>query len=244
LFGDGSDGDVKITKPETLKCDMYYKNLTITTGQTLDTGGFRIFVSQKLTLERDARLSRDGIGGDADQVGLALSPGTLGGSTGPLHAISDPLYGWKMISPNIANSLGRSGYPNQAPISGSGSATPPDASVGGGGVFRSALQALSGRSLDGALVNGGAGGCQCNGDRVGGSGGGVVVVAANTIVVLSGEATISANGGPYAGGGVVVVITTISKPTGLKLNADGGLGAFGSGYPGYIAWLNSNVPRS
>ena len=114
------------------------------------------------------------------------------------------------------------------------------ASAGGGGVFRSALQALSGRSLDGALVNGGAGGIY------GGSGGGVVVVAARAVVV-NGDATISANGGQSVGGsggggGVVVVITTTAQPAGLKLSASGGDGSAdfpdSKGADGFTAWLN------
>ncbi|PYS63829.1 MAG: hypothetical protein DMF74_08820 [Acidobacteria bacterium] len=227
LFGDGSDLDVTITKSTFLPRDMYYNNLTIESGQTLHPNGFRVFVSGTLTLNKGARISRDG----NDAPGAALSAGTLGGSGAGGN--------WLQYSTQpVANSLGGSGGGVDRGYG--GVASPPDASAGGGGVFRSALQALSGRSLDGALVNGGAGGIY------GGSGGGVVVVAARAVVV-NGDATISANGGQSVGGcggggGVVVVITTTAQPAGLKLSASGGDGSAdfpdSKGADGFTAWLN------
>jgi len=51
LFGDGSDGSVTISSGQTvyLSSDMYYENLTIESGATLFTNGFRIFVNENLT---------------------------------------------------------------------------------------------------------------------------------------------------------------------------------------------------
>jgi hypothetical protein len=229
LFGDGSDGDVTITKFTVLTRDMYYHDLTIAANQRLDTGGFRVFVSGTLTLAKAARLSRDG-----NSDGTPLSAGTLGGS-GRGGSYPDK-------ADNVENSLGGSGGSFQETWGG-GTAIPPVASVGGVGVFRSALQALSGRSLDGALVNGGAGGCGCgNTGGGGGSGGGVVVIAAHTIVLSGESATISANGGQKlgasGGGGVVVVISTKPQPVGLRLTALGGTNDYYPGHPGFTAWLN------
>src|SRR2546426_12736233 len=94
LFGDGSDGDVTITKTKStfLTRDMYYNNLTIESGQTLNPNGFRVFVSGTLTLEDGARISRDGNDATAvinpvshevsGEAGAALRAGTLGGSGG------------------------------------------------------------------------------------------------------------------------------------------------------------------
>ena len=79
LFGDGSDLDVTITKSTFLPRDMYYNNLTIESGQTLHPNGFRVFVSGTLTLNKGARISRDGNDYGVDW-GAALSAGTLGGS--------------------------------------------------------------------------------------------------------------------------------------------------------------------
>src|SRR5438874_701167 len=55
FFGDGSDKDVTISIDTTLDHDMYYHNLTITSGKILYPDGFRIFVSGTLTLEDGAR---------------------------------------------------------------------------------------------------------------------------------------------------------------------------------------------
>ena len=148
FFGDGSDKDVTISIDTTLDHDMYYHNLTITSGKILYPDGFRIFVSGTLTLEDGARISRDG--NDAARfnsmsliAGAYLSSGTLGGAGG---------YSSAQRQAAVTNSLGGSGGGL------GGEASPPGMSAGGVGVFRSALQALGGRSLDGALVYGGAGG--------------------------------------------------------------------------------------
>src|SRR5439155_17625252 len=152
LFGDGSDGDVTIKTSTTLKQDMYYHNLTIESGQTLNPGGFRVFVSGTLTLNRGARISRDGNDYGVDW-GAALSAGTLGGS-GAGGSIATSYEG---SGGAVANSLGGSGGGFQNFHN--GVASPPDVSVGGGGgVFCSALQELSGGPPDGAVVNGGGGG--------------------------------------------------------------------------------------
>lgn len=45
-FGDGTDGDVTITSgTTTLARDMFYSNLTIASGASLDMAGFRVFVA-------------------------------------------------------------------------------------------------------------------------------------------------------------------------------------------------------
>jgi len=237
LFGDGSDGDVTITAGTTLTRDMYYHNLTINAGQTLNPGGFRIFVSGTLTFDAGggASISRDGLGG-CSGTGCGsngLVAGTLGGSSGAIA---------------LKNSLGGSGGFGGAP---GDIELPPSPAAGGRDVFRSATQAISGRSLDGFVVNGGGGGGPAVVNGVfaggGGGGGGVVVVAVRTIVFNGSEALISAAGGTGSsvgggggGGGVVVVITTSPQPAGLKLSATGGGGSGGgvNGVGGFTAWLN------
>ena len=51
IFGDGSDGSHTISSGNTeyLQSDKYYTNLTIESGATLFTNGFRIFVNDRLT---------------------------------------------------------------------------------------------------------------------------------------------------------------------------------------------------
>ena len=230
IFGDGSDGDVTFTTAQTLTRDVYYHNLTISDFMSLNPGGYRIFVSGTLTLGLGASIARNGNDSFVNAA-VALAPGTLGGSGGAGQSES--------------NRLGGRGGNGTVVPGGFGSGIP--TSVGGVGVFRLALQALSGRSLDGVIVNGGGGGGGGSFSGQGGGGGGVVVVSARTVVLSLGSATITAvggggnsTGGGGGGGGVVVVITTTPQPGGLTLSASGG-GGFGggaNGAAGFTAWLN------
>jgi hypothetical protein len=237
LFGNGSDGDVTISGATTLTRDMYYRNLTVAAGQTLDAGGYRIFVSGTLTFGDGAKIASDGNPSHTGtmgeiQPGARVPAGTLGasGQGGVVGAVGE----------SVTNSLGGNGGGGLG-----GQATAPLNGVGGSRVFESAVQAISGRSLDAALVNGGAGGAggSTNADGAGGSGGGVVMIAARTVALAGSSARVSADGGdggPGAGGGgggAVVVVTTSPKPSGLTLSASGG-GGGSPGAPGFTDWLD------
>lgn len=50
FFGDGSDGDVTVSGAVTLTRDMYYRNLTLSSGAALNTAGFRIFATGTVDL--------------------------------------------------------------------------------------------------------------------------------------------------------------------------------------------------
>jgi hypothetical protein len=237
LFGNGSDGDETISSATTLTRDMYYRNLTVAAGQTLDAGGYRIFVSGTLTLGDGAKIASDGNPSHTGtmgevQPGARVPAGTLGasGQGGAVGAVGE----------SVTNSLGGNGGGDLG-----GQANAPNNGVGGSRVFESAVQAISGRSLDAALVNGGAGGVggSTTADGAGGSGGGVVMIAARTVALAGSSARVSADGGdggPGAGGGgggaVVVVTTTSPKPVGLTLSASGG-GGGSPGAPGFTDWL-------
>ena len=201
LYGDGSDGDVTINVNTTLTRDTYYDDLTVEPGKTLNPGGYRIFVSGTLTLGDGAAIARDGANG-ADCCPM-LFPGTLG------HSGAGGLFvGGDSVNSSLGGSGGAGGSVAGFPGKSGGFATPPPAEAGGTQVFRQALSALSGRTLEGPLVNGGAGG-----------GAGALILA---------------GGG---GGGVVVVITATAKPAAMTLSAAGGSGAQ-PGNPGFTAWLN------
>ena len=49
IYGFGQDGNVTLTSNASLSRDMYYNNLTINSGVTLDTNGYRVFVAGTLT---------------------------------------------------------------------------------------------------------------------------------------------------------------------------------------------------
>jgi hypothetical protein len=212
IFGNGADGDQTLSSNTTLTRDTYYNNLTINAGVILNPGGYRVFVSGTLTLNAGASIRRDSLGGSP------LAAGTLGGSAA--------------AGGSTTNSLGGNGG------TGGGTASPPAANVGGVQIFDSALAALTGRTLDGVLVTGGAGGDIPNG----GGGGGVIVVAARAVSVSS-SASIAETGGAGStgsggGGGVVVVISTSPQPGGLTLSAAGGSGGAGAGSAGRTFYLS------
>jgi hypothetical protein len=79
FFGDGSDGDVTISSNTSLTRDMYYDDLTIQTGFTLSTKGYRIFVKGTLNCEWTGKIASNG---GAGWVGTAAINGwpTPGGS--------------------------------------------------------------------------------------------------------------------------------------------------------------------
>lgn len=76
IFGDGSDGDVTISSDTTLTRDMFYNNLTVDAGFTLNTGGYRIFV--KGTLTNNGTIGRPGNDGDDAAAGIGTALGGAG----------------------------------------------------------------------------------------------------------------------------------------------------------------------
>jgi len=98
IFGDGSDGDVVISSNTTLTEDMFYDDLTIDAGYTLNTGGFRVHVRGVLTINGTlGRPGNDGgnggngangdyttgpeaVAGTAGSAGAALADGSVSGA--------------------------------------------------------------------------------------------------------------------------------------------------------------------
>lgn len=79
LFGDGSDGNVTISATTTLSRDMYYNNLTINSGITLFSGGYRIF--GKGTLTHSGIVANNGGNGSNASAGTGGAGGTAASST-------------------------------------------------------------------------------------------------------------------------------------------------------------------
>jgi hypothetical protein len=234
IFGNGADGSQVIAGNTTLTRDMYYANLTVEPGVTLDAGGFRVFVSGTLTMENGSRISRDGTDATAGGPAAGLIPGSLGGSAPGANM-------GLCAGGSAANSLGGVGGTGEGCPG--GPATTPTSSVGGRQAFDAGVTALSGRTLDGVIVSGGSGGgggSSASGN--GGAGGGVVCVAARSVTV-TGSASITANGGANSGdgggggGGVAVVLSTSPQPPTLTLSAAGGGSAPHTGQEGFTSWL-------
>ena len=206
IYGHGADGDVTITGDTSLSEDMYYNNLTINSGATLNPNGFRVFVKNTLTLNGDLGIK---------ETVASVTTGTLEGTVG--------------VGANIVDGLGGAGEPDgYVPgytFTGSGSKT---TSVGvaskdfydlrdainaykqrGETFFRAKGGAGGGTGADGADVAGTNGSYPPNASSVGaaggkgatgtggsggtgGRGGGVVMVSARTI---------TGSGGLYCEGG-------------------------------------------
>jgi hypothetical protein len=240
IFGNGADGDQTIAANTALTRDTYYHDLTVGSGVTLDPGGFRIFVSGTLTLQDGARISRDGNDATVSGPPAGLTPGSLGGS-GPGASHSLCLGG---STTNSLGGTGGTGGTSPGILCPGGPATAPAAVVGGPQAFDAALQAVSGRTLDGVVVSGGSGGGggTTSSDN-GGAGGGVVIIAARSVSV-TGTAAISAGGGANSGdgggggGGVVVVVSTSPQPPSLTVSAAGGGGSPHTGHAGLSNWLS------
>jgi hypothetical protein len=237
LFGSGADGDETIDSRVSLERDTYYDDLTLAPDAELRTNGFRLFVAGTLTMGNGSNINRNGPDTISECEASALSPRTLGGSgAGGCNSV-DGGYGG-----DVSNSLGGEGGGTG---DARGSAATPGINVGGEQIFESATQALIGRTLDGALVNGGAGGEGSSPAVGGGAGGGVVVIAARNVSV-SGPASISADGGSGhygGGGGVVVVVSSSSQPAGLTLSVAPGVSEATTApaeqaEAGFAAWLD------
>ncbi|MBV6340109.1 hypothetical protein [Candidatus Magnetobacterium casense] len=90
IFGDGSDGDVTISSNTTMSSDMYYNNLTVNTGVTLTTGGYRLFVRNTLTLNLGSIVGYRGNAGTDGTNGTAGFPDVPLGSSGTPGAAGSP----------------------------------------------------------------------------------------------------------------------------------------------------------
>jgi hypothetical protein len=200
IYGTGLDGNVTISTNTTLTSDMFYENLTIATGVTLNTGGYRVFVRNLLMFEENSVIGLPG--------GSVVEGSIKGGAT---------------ATNGVTNSLGGDGFDGTATTT----ATRPTADVGGSAYYYYAAQAIKGYSITANTSNpeflrGGAGGDT-------GEGGGVVIVAARYIGA-AGAAQIAATGGSNAGGGVIICVSSGDVLNGnVTLNVGGqGLGSSGT----------------
>ena len=84
VFGNGADGDVTISVNTSLSRDMYYSNLTVNTGVTLNPNGYRIFVSGTTTISGTGLIARNNTNaaGNGTDGGNATSVGSGGGGGG------------------------------------------------------------------------------------------------------------------------------------------------------------------
>jgi hypothetical protein len=222
IFGDGSDGNVTISTDTTLTRDMYFNTLIVAPGVHLDTGGFRIFVRVRCTINGTIR--------NNGTTGAGAPAGTTGGGGAPGESVVD--------------SAGGDGGPSFG-FAGPPTATPPSAEHGGVDVLRALPYAITG-TLAGTggtvRIRGGAGGgvlVTSSGSATGG-GGGVVIIAARA---FAGTGRIEANGGAGStgsgillngGGGGGVIVTVSSTTLGRIVTSVAGGAGSGAGEAGMV----------
>jgi len=90
-YGDGSDGDVTIAGGTTLTRDMWYDNLTINNGVSLNINGWNMHV--KGTLTNNGTIHNNGADGVAANGGAGAAGNTIanggGGGNGGVNAVGD-----------------------------------------------------------------------------------------------------------------------------------------------------------
>jgi hypothetical protein len=246
IYGDGSDGDVTIAADTTLTRDMFYNNLTISAGYTLNPNGYRIFV--KGTLTNNGTIARNGNDGTTDALaaapgGAALPAGTIGGSgaggdSGGAYAGSGGSGGGVIVI--AAKTIDNSGGTISANGGAGGStADPAGTAAGAGGAGGGATAAKSGgRALPVAisgweteavagLIQGGAGGGGGGGSGSDGLAGESVAPALGGAGGAGGDNNTAGNGGGGGGGGGGTVIIIYNSATWGIETADGGAGGTG-----------------
>jgi hypothetical protein len=154
-FGAGTDGDLTLTATLVLTSDMFYNDLTIGVGGSLNLAGYRIFVKGTLDLTNAGALSiynngQAGTNGASTSGGLNLGTNGRGG-------FGSTVYGW-FVGGNSATGKNKGGP------AGSGGSSSSNGFIGGIAGALLATEGLlggaggsSGKGGDSALNTGGAG---------------------------------------------------------------------------------------
>jgi hypothetical protein len=223
IFGDGSDGDVTISANTTLTSDMFYNNLTIQTGKTLNPNGFRIFVKDTLTFEGTGKIIGNGGNGSAGTNGGGLGtasggaggtaantagslPASLAGNAGGIGSSTTPGAG---SSANVAKGVGVAGSAGGTGGTGNGGAGAAGGAAGTitGTVYNKLNNFISAYNFfdvnpsftqfNGSSTSGGGGGGMGNPgpNTTGGGGGGSG--ASGGIIWVAARKIITVNGNTY-----------------------------------------------
>lgn len=203
LFGDGSDGSVTISGNTTLSRDMYYQNLTINSGITLDTANYRIYATG--TVNIIGTIDNSGDNGGAG--GAGGSGAVSAGAAGTAGATSTIIASGSLPS----NAPGRAGG-----AGGAGAGQGHGGGGGGGGagasggiiaIYAKTITIGASGSITSLGGNGGAGGAGGVSGGTGGNGVGPAGViggdgfSTTTSMGVAGRAKSGSNGAGGAGSG-------------------------------------------
>jgi len=238
LFGNGADGNVVISTNQTISRDMYYNNLTVNSGITLFTNGFKIFVkgtlansgtvgmpsgtSQTTSVLAGSVMTRD------DGTAGYNSADAIDGSIASIASIDDYdslIYGVRQTGLQV-----KRWYPGTKGTAGSDGADGADGTANPGG----AAPSPAGGATAGNAGTAGTKGLKGTGGSFGQAGGSVVIVANNitgsgTFVSegttgASGTSGTSGNAGVAGNAGTTVAGTANLNPATAN-HTDAGTGA-------------------
>lgn len=255
FFGTGANGNVTCNGPITLTTDMFYNNLTLTTGCVLKPASFRIFVSSILDISNaptGAIQMTGGTGGNGGVTGAGGLAGTAVATGSGIFTSTAGAVG-SAGGTTAGTAGGTSGTGNGVEGGGSAASGAGGAGTGGAGGASGAgivpLVPVSIRKFDtvffglvaGAFTpfrggggsasgGGGGGGTTTTGGGGGGGGptGGIIYISAATIARGTNTNTgiIQSKGGNGGNGGT---------PTGANAGGGGG-GSGGAGGWIFLAW--------
>jgi len=238
VCGAGTDPATTISSDTTLARDMHYQSLTVNSGKTLKTNGFRIFVSGKLTNNgvisaagasgsNGGAHSKEGnnyVAGAGGAGGVGFTANNLGGSAsggggGGGCALPIGFSGRRIcnggdgtagsgISPRLGGAGGAGGTDRGAGVGAAGAGTSVTAEQTTS-LINDMARFLTATLEGGTKINGGAGGGGGAGGRLDTTG--------------TGSYTSAPGGGGGAGGGVMVIIARELENNGL-ITVQGGDG--------------------
>lgn len=252
IFGDGSDGAATLdgtatvawaTKSGsvyTMTRDCLTTSLTINSGVTLNTAGFRLFCTGTVT--NAGTIQANGGAGNANGgAGTTPGSGTLAGNAGGVGNVGagsgGPIAGSRLgMAPGGAGGLGSGGAGGSTGFSGSTATS----MLRNPQIFATGAIGWSGAAsaLGGGPGGGGGGGDTTNKGGGGGAGGGVVGIAARAVVntgTLSavggagGTPTTGNCGGGGGGAGGLILAYTLSAWTAGTTVVTGGAAGTGVG---------------
>lgn len=252
ILGDGSDGNVTISSNTTLSREMFYNTLTVNSGVTLNTAGYRVCVKGILT--NYGTIANNGGNGSGMNGGQDVSNiyganttthnggnGSSGGSNGsaPTSSVSTAL-----PSPSCRGGAGgNSGTGFNGGAAGTVSSTVPS----GARIFGPTIINISYFRTTAWNIGTSGGGGAAGGSGVGGGGGargGLVLIHANTIANFgnieakggngaNASGSGGAGGGGGGGGGIIILVARAINDFGTVTAAGGSGGSgIGSGFSG------------
>ncbi len=230
IWGDGSDGAqtldgaatilgmAPVANVYTMTRDLCFTDLTINTGITLKSAGFRIYGTGTLTMSGTAKITCNGANGGAGTGFGGGHSGILGAAAGGDGAAPDGAHG-AGVAVTLTAAIGTAGGTGGTGDSGGGGSSTRTAPTPIQGSVH-LLLALTTGMLSGAsgitVLQGGAGGGSGGGDvgagldgGYGGGGGGVILIVFRSIALANtsqleakgGNGTNGAGGGTGQGGG-------------------------------------------